>query len=615
MISLVQAGLFLLIAISYVFVLTRLVALFGFISGLIFELVGRLSGFEGNTVQQKYLALIESVSNVVFSSGVLLFIYLFDIWASPFLRLWSNPLLITWVFITATIQMTFIEGPHPVLRTSAKSTFILIWPTTVLITIGSLSPSLIEMNTFRWGVTTSAIFTIIAGTWTSVGLPSRIRRIESLRQRLESLEDDFENIGKFRNIVGSNLAQERIDAAIATINSSYERARDELSRGNLDEAEAQIIQIEQNINEIKNIFQNEVRLSLSDELETRLSQLQNEADDLIDEAETSEIELQHLAHLKEEIDEIRLTVDELDFEESATEDLVDLIEQFDALFGEINDIRSALRFRRNIDSTLDKFYREVNKKNRTVEIANHLGINVENQIESLDDLRMMLQEFQSVSVESSDELVRNFQSIQAAMTNFRNDVERISSRIEEGWQQKTIESGQITLYVPRYCYTYTTIRGAIVIQFDSGRNYISPSIEGTLIELPKNKKIEVAPDDEFGIEHFTIAGKQGRTGTLTFRFEELESKPLSFRVRIIPSLSELFEESLKFATPIGAFVAAATWLLSDFSFQKIGAIVFVVGGLSVILIFPINYIRRRQEPLSSFRKIIRRLMLTLRSVV
>lgn len=598
-ITVLDIAYFALIALSYALVLQSLMVVILhsyfifkniiYSGDLIDDIFGRLPGTTGFY----YGLAARLLVSILFIIG-----FYFELRKWEGLMLWQSPIMTGVVFaVSAFHYYLFGNSSVPYIRFTSNLSIVLLLPALILIGIFSIGAGMIADEIYKWGVVTAGGLIILEGILSiplSVG--GDVKRYQGLVERRNSVKESFEDLEDITIVINNSKVRGEIEDALEIVSDRYRQSGEALKNNDLEPADILLLQAEKEIEEIENIFQNRVSLSLRDELEARIDQAKRDIDDLKDEFEAADVEGSEFDYLREDINDLQNELDSADLSsiDITSSELTNLIEEFDEVFNDIQDIRTSLRFYRNANSTLDELKIDVKNNWEQYQIAKHLGLSDDNIEEMKDEIDEKLHKFENESIESPTALVVNFHLLQQKVAKFDSNISSLSIRIKNEWTTDTVVSDQIQVFVPKTCKTSVPTRAAVVCRDWDGIDPINFVVEGTNIEVPSERKRTLDPQSEAPyINHFDIAGKKGWKGTLSFKFNN-QNIVKEYNMPIISTIREIGQRSFWFSTPIAGLSILLLWS-AIYPLQKAGPIGIAVGSVFGIVLFIIDYTRQRQS--------------------
>lgn len=589
-----QILIFVLITASYFFTLKSIFDLPPYIIGKFLMEWHKKQHYKNTPQDIAEFVRYEHISILVIDIVFILFFFYFRLWESPWLRLWERPFILAIVFYMLLIQASQSGSDSLTVRISASFAFWASPLFIILLGIAQFVPEYILPTIFQWGVTTAAFLLLFSMAWAALNIPRGFQRFATLNERHKSIGESLQRLQHIANLIGNADNWRTVREAINHVDQCYSNAFNELKRERFHEADALMIQAEMEVNQIERIFQDRINLSLRDELEAHMKQATADVNSLRDEFEKDGLSRENLDLLSNEINLQISCLDKLDMYDK---NLFQKLEPIEGLFREIVDTRTALRFRKNVSSNIDLFHKDVDKNWKLVQVAKNIGLNTTEAEKTKQVIDSELQMFQNKPINSSRELVQTYQLIQTDLTSFQASVAILDSIINRNYKVDSIDSGRIFVYVPKFCSTNQSVEGAIFVQYNESQvENLSFELVGTLLELQSEPNVNVSPiqGQSYGLSHFTFVGKRGGLATLTLRFKDVNQRnDHSYKVQVNPSMSEIGQNALLFGTPIGAFAVLGLWGIG-IDLKEAGTIGGAVGGVSVLMIFLINYMRYRR---------------------
>lgn len=591
--TILQIPLFILIVVSYYFILKSVLLAPFLVFGLLLSIWHKIRRRELAPRGLSSLARFECISLIFLIMAFILCFILFRLRDLPWLKLWESPLLLALLLFVLVHQAGHLMSYNPILRPMASAAVIWSWPIIILLTIGLFAPRCIRPGTFQWAILFSAFLLLLAGIWSLSHIPTDIQSFESLDRRRNTIGESLEKLQRFAKLIGDAEKWKTFLEIISRVDQCYSQALKLLRRKRFEDADALIIQAEVEVIEAQRTFQDRILLSLRDEIEVRLKQAEADINNLKVEFENAGLSAENLSELSNEINILKVSLKDI---EVVDESFINKLEPFESLFREIVDTRTALRFRENVSFAIDKLHEEVEKSWSLVKVAECLGLDViyaENQRRTLDSA---LESFRSAPLKSSRELVGAYQSVQKESASFRGSILRMDSIIKRKWNITILEEGRLSIYIPKTCSTNEAVRGAVIMspQLEKSASFV---LDGRLLEVPEGR-IAISAID--GVTHrvgtFTFVGRRGGKGLLSLHFNDFAqvSDPGPFTVKVNPSVGEMARYSLMFGVPVGGIGLLALWSI-DVEVKECAWLGGGIGGLFSLLIFLISYVRHQSR--------------------
>lgn len=284
----------------------------------------------------------------------------------------------------------------------------------VVVVIASLLPDLFNASAVWWAATVATVLLFGAGAFSIIKISGRMRTFTTLDNRHDEIGRQLNRLRHIFNVLPETTDRVVIQDALASINSQYGVALRALRGGNVEHAEEAILSAEAEIEGLNRQLDDRVRLSLRDELKTKLEQATSDCSRLRSEflaigllgTEIDELE-GRLASLSQQIDNLVFNPDQLPSQ----------VEPFEQLLSDIVNTRTALRFRGNVDASLDRLQQELLDASTNISLANALGVNSDSVVEAQEKLRRLIDEFRSQRTSPAKELVERYRNVREAASS------------------------------------------------------------------------------------------------------------------------------------------------------------------------------------------------------
>lgn len=587
----IQIFVFFLVLLSYIFVLSTVLTAPFILLGFFLGVGSNLFHIE---IKPKFLArfsLIEGITEVSFLVMFLIYLYVFNLYGSAWMKIWENPIILGIIIIFSSLKAASIKSYIPMLRLSASTLFIYIWPLFILLCLGVFAPNYIELTTFKVGFISSSIFLLISGIFGLFIIPHDIQKFKNLDKRHDYLGMSLQKLQHLANFLGDSEKWREIREVINNVDQCYSQALAELSRKKFKEADALIIQAEIEVKQLENTLNNRIILSLPDEMRAKLKQAESDIASLREDFQNAGLNADNLNQLLVAANVIMSKISNI---EISKDDIINQFIPYEDFFREIVDTRTALRFYQNVSSSIDRLNYELQENHIILQTANNLRLNTTHAKTKEEEIILALNEFQSTPINTSRELVNLYQQVQIKLMEFRASIEFLKSVINRQWITKSYESNRLLIYIPKVLSTTKPARVLIIYRNTSE---INVDITSSLLNNHENSVV-LSPIDKqgFSIGLLSIVGKRGGNAILTLRFKDLLdiNYPISFDIRVNPSIGKIAGNSLLFAVPISGLAVLSIWGIGiDLrDSATIGSAIGGVGGLVIFLARCLKYLSR-----------------------
>jgi hypothetical protein len=536
----------------------------------------------GRLLRGRYL-YVELLAPPFLAVALLVIVFVANAWGQDWLKIWEHPTLAGLLIVGAVASMRGSGAYFPAAREAAAFTFRFAWPLLALFIVIDFAGDQLKPETFKWSVTAMLSFVIVLTVFSALPVRAVIRRFTLLDERKDWVREKIARLTEISNILGETQGSQTVREALKNARELENAAATALRSNRLDAAEAAIIPAEMDIQYIDSLFSDRIRLSLPNEIQSRLRGAETDMERLRQELAQADVEEGGLAHLSQEIAKL---LDEVSDKELSEDELVKRVEETNHILRQIQDTRTALRFRRNLESTISGIQEEVGSDRSLLATATAVGIDTASARRTLSELEAGLNEIKSGANVTSERLVEMYQAIQKRRAGFHGAMRSLEVEFSRGWQSRDAFEGAVTVYWPTMCSTGAPVDGAAVVHDDrvSDGKVLAARVEvgGTLLELPEPRIFNVAPadTDSYGLKSFSFAGKHGGMAKLTLDLEYVgRQEHIEGNVRVIPGLGE----SLAVAAGLGGVISAIAILalrtaIGDWGVSaSVGA---VIGGLA-----------------------------------
>jgi hypothetical protein len=186
----------------------------------------------------------------------------------------------------------------------------------------------------------------------------------------------------------------QIGEDLATVEALRQKAATSLNQRQTEPAETALIQAESQVTQTEKAVHDLLRLSLRDELRARLSRATDELDTLKGQCDRSGLSIATLNQLSAWIDDLLRDLDQMQFDESS---FAEQVRPFIGISLEISETRAALRFRTDVVASLESIKVEVQQALGLIELANTLGLPVEEAQEKRRSVSTALERVNTVT--------------------------------------------------------------------------------------------------------------------------------------------------------------------------------------------------------------------------
>jgi hypothetical protein len=398
------------------------------------------------------------------------------------------------------------------------------------------------------------------------------KQLEALSPYLSSQQDD-----------------RMIREAISQVQKAAFQAFTLLKEGRVHEADIPMLLAEEDVEYVRRIFGDRLRFSLLEELHSRLAQAEADIAALSDEFEGAGISRDSLAGIQQQISTSKEAVG------SVPESLTDTpawLDKFSQLFDQIAETRTALRFYKNSNTGVDSVRQQVAQGVHIENTARVLDVSTVDAEKCRFALSAALDAFVKGRFSTHQDLIAGYASIQRALREYRKQLAVVETQIASMHHRMELVSGTLLAFVPRSCSTHQTSTGAIISVASAGRDTLSVSIDGTLLELPSDRVFTCRPSPSPEVHGFAIAGKRGGKAKLKIKVSgHHEPVERTVAIEVVASVAERARDAA-LIIPFGAIAAIPTihfgWELRDA--VSLGAI---VGAALALIAFTFRLRYRR----------------------
>lgn len=605
---LIQLLLALIIIPSYFHTIRMLISTPLLYIGLI---LGLLSSILDKKLQSPKLLSIE---NILLGVLPILFIgtlEIMDYWESGLIRIWSNVLLVALILTTGSFETGMRGSSNPILQRTGRISHLFIPPFLATVIVGFVTPSLISNLTFKISVSTAALLIVLL-QWRSGNL-RRLTAIEEAASEYEklstkqaSLEKTLENLQNAAGVIGDEEMRDQIEEVIDIVRRSHNKSVEKISDMEFEEANNYLVQAEKEVEKIESLFENQIHLSLADELIARLDQAEAQISDIKSELEDDGREPNVVEDLQKRVEKSREEVRNRDIDQIDiySEELPLIIQDINNIVSEIREIRVALRFKKNVASAVDRMKDDIEEEYETLIIADELEMEISHVEEIKDDLLSQLAEFSDEPIVSRERLVGKYREIQSLYADYTGEVEAILSDMERDWNRSELVEDTAYAYIPKTCETYRPTRGAVISENED----IEFDIKGTLLESPGDETLKTneMANGDIAIGSFDVAGKNGGIGRIYINCNH-KNGTQDFQVRIVPEISEIAQDSITYVPVLAGISVIMLWIF-DMNLSAAGAVALAIGGVAGLFVFFIQYLRLRMGFSNSLLNLFQRII-------
>jgi hypothetical protein len=601
---LINVSIFLLLAATYYFVVRAVLSVPFLVFWLLASRVAKLTHRQASIIAMAGSATrVQALSYPFLSLIIVILLFHYGLWTSTWLRLWQSVPLLALVLFSAYFEAGQAQSVIQLVRAGVRVIRFGVWPITLAVVVGLVVPSRISQGVFIWAVLTGTVLVNLDVVVSLVGgVGGALQENLLLSERSQALTKLSAKLRQIASVIGDAEAREAIDQTERSSSAAIVEWRE----GRLSEADVLFTRAEVDAAGAQRTLQNRTDLSLRDELAARLTQATHDVDALESEMQSVGIGTGDLNDLRTGI--ARLTDNVGSLQANGSVDVLDpkfaeRMEPFQTLFAKIVDIRTALRLRRNVGSTIDGMTKEIEDARFWLEIAGAAGLPADEAVQLATKVGEELSEFKSAYIASSSDLVKRYRQLRNDSASLNVHVRALRSQLDQNWTSANVAAGDLRLsvYAPRICSTTDSSHGAAIVQFDdAGVNEAQLTLDATLLELARETvQVHRTQGGKYGISGFTFVGKRGGRAILGVRVKDgSDPQSLALRLRVKPSLGELLRDSAAWGVPVGGVALVILWSLSMTPVPHLGVTEFVpagtaIGGATAMTVFVVNSWRSR----------------------
>ncbi len=518
--AMVQAVLFLLLVLSYISVFTTSSIFLFDLLGAATLTVRRVFAIKRPARQFSQSFLLTSEALII-AAWLLSFLEL-NLQRYPWIKLWESPLLTCLVYFYSGRLSALSGSYNPILKAMSKGAPVYQVTTLLVLITGLFMPQAIHQKTFFSAFVTAAAMRILLVFIVGIRQIKALRSFEQLDQRHDQLGYALRDLNAISGFTAESDQWQEVRESLSWAKQCYDKAFEYMKARRVGEAEGQLIQGETEIAKVDKLFKTELRGTFRESMTARLASAENTIMSLKAEVTFPGMSAAQLDRISDRIAELGKM--EFDPANLSYSELADKVRPIADLIGDIDDLRTALRFQHNFDAAIYDLEKELDEKWITVKVATALGVDVKKCEVSRALVADGLNKFRSGAFSTSEDVVKNYRSLQNALSDFNRDLGAVLGEIANFWTRKQTENPVIETYVPRRCSTSEPVTGVIVLSGGDVARQTSVNLVGTLLELQSETKLDVSSSpDNPAIRPFQFAGKKGGRGTLTVFFSGSQS--------------------------------------------------------------------------------------------
>ena len=584
--------------LAYGFVIRSILDLpFHIIGMLLGQLIGKFKIVDKANFAKitQRLATIEIVTSIVFLCAFLVSIGAFQVWLSWF-EFWRSPMTLALFSYAATFGSSSRQGRVPLLRRAALGWLVAATFVVLAVCVSVLFPAYFDYATARWASICAASLLIVASLWGLWKTPKQVYSFISLDRRHDELGTQLSRLQHIANVLPDSVTSTVIQDIVRSVDTSYKTAQRALQGNKMTEAEEAIFRAEVEVEGVNRAIADRARLSLKDELKAKLNQSRIDCDELRKEFEAAGLQGADVDSLVARLAELLRKIDEITFD---AESMTVNIEPFEKFFTDIISTRTALRFRRNVGTSLDNLRDELRDTESQLLIAKALNLDVRVADSARSELAVLIEEFRERSVSSAEDLVGKYRALREAASRHRAAVKGLDVEAARQYVIENVDNFDATVFVPRSVTAANAVAGAVVLR--RGPHQIKAldcELDGVLIEFEQARSFVIALKEanSVSISSFHILGKRGGRGHLKViigRTRE-ERTALTFNILIPASAFETGRDAVVFVTPCGSVFGLLFWYLWN-NVATAGPLGTGIGGVIGLLLFLLQRIRLRSS--------------------
>lgn len=515
---------------------------------------------------------------------------------TPYFRFWESPLLLGVVLFTLVLRSRGASSHNPILRDLSGGVLTQTTCILIIIAISELFVLTLWSSTQYYAICTALVIALLTNTIQFFSMPVNIRLFEQLEKRHNLLSHSLGKLRQIAFLLGDSKNWEMTQEAVVDVERLTQSALQSLNQKKFDEAEGAMIQAETEVAHTEQLIRNELRFSLREDLTAKIENALQDVEALGREFEESGLSTEGLSGLAERVEKLREQIPEPD---ENTDALSTRLQTFERVMREIAETRTALRFRRNIGSVIDRQTADLDAAQADVDLATALDVSVDDVIQTRGKLASDLDQLQSGSITDSSDLVRGYQDLQATVFAFQSAQARLGNTINRGWNRSDVIDSAAAALVPKICSTTSAARLVITVDFSRlDTEDCTISVDGALVELPAEREIKLTATEgkSDALEYLEFAGKRGGRGSISIRVKTGDKEErMSIPVQIVPSLNDTIQNSV-FTAGIGAgLTGIGLWYFTG-DVSQAGVIGAAVGAVLSIVPFVLKKVRYRGVP-------------------
>lgn len=511
---------------------------------------------------------------------------------------WQSPVVLA-VYLMVSVHATGqLKAYNPILRPVAVFWLYQTWPVILSVFLGAMFPQAFAPAIAKWAGLAAASALFLLGFPALKAAPRSIRLFEELDARHDVLGDKIRRLRHVVDVLRDMQEWAGVRDAFRNADAQYDAAFSRLRRGALQNAEAALLQGEAEVEGLERLVRDRIRLSLRDELDSRLQQAIDDCETLKREFEAAGLPSTGIDKIIERAAAQRTELPTVEFD---VDNVGAALEPFEALLAEVVTARTALRLRSNVDASLDGLRAEITDTDRHVSVSDALGLDVDHAVTARNALKSRVAAFSAEGIDSVEGLIKEYRQLREAASSHRAAVDALVAGTKRLYSILQIPDQNAALFVPTRLTTHEATAGALLVTRKGSEpcNPMLCELDGVMLEMEERRSFTVtcSPSATFAVVSFSLVGKRGGTGKLTARLKTTQGEDLQSvmaPVSIAPPGSEIAKNALIFAAPSGGIAILLLWyFLRDIAIAvPVGA---GIGGAVSLLLFLLRRLRASRK--------------------
>lgn len=594
---LTQVPAFLLILSCYFALMDIAASLPGTIYHFASMLWNAAHGRKGSSPPVARVTRVKMLSGPMVLVGVLVSFAMLHLWNAEWMLVWRSPiLLVCWCGFTG-VQLIGAGSYMPVARGQATFSGVALLLLVSLVVVGVSAQGYIHTDTFKWGFITANVLALLLYSVEVFRnrMVLNIERFGKLDRQDDELRDRLQKLEHTVKLVADPIVWRNLQQGLERARKHRDEAFKLLSRNKLDEAELLLAEASVEVGQAFGSAVERLETSLPDELEVKLQHCLSDIDLMINTSASEGLGASHLKALKTKADGQLQT---LKAHPMGADKLLEQLEPVENLHREVLEIRTALRLRQDMESTIFPLRQDIQEGQKSTELMLRLGLDVGPIQGSLDAWALAIDELESAPPKSVHALLVSFRNVHNRRENYLRTAMSARVLLEKGWESRKLHSevGSLTVYVPKCCRSNEFSVGALLLEPDDPNpQTLQCKLRATLLDLQSDPciKIQQNSGQRYSVATFSFAGKRGGKGSLELKIRNGEW--VSFVVDIIPSAKELATTSFLFAgAPVAGVLTVGLRFLAGMDLASASGLAAAFGGTAGLLFFLLRMSFRRK---------------------